>query len=88
MDTAVIEQFNSIPAITTETNQVLRPIHDRMPVILPSKHHESWLAPNEDARQLLPLRRPFAVEKMEAVAMNPFVNNSRNEGPTCLDPVA
>jgi len=42
--------------LTTEANDLVRPIHDRMPVILPPTAYQSWLDPGiEDPRRLTPL---------------------------------
>lgn len=74
--------------VTTASNALVRPVHDRMPVILPREHWAQWLDPNvADPEQLLPLTAPYEWDEMEAVSVNPVVNSSRHEGPDCLQEV-
>ena len=73
--------------LTTEPNDLLRPIHDRMPVIVERADYDRWLAP-EDARPeaLADLLRPCPAETLAARAVGPAVNNAHNEGAACLEP--
>jgi len=72
--------------LTTEPNQLLRPIHDRMPVIVDPADYDRWLDPGSgDPDALSPLMRPHPAEPLEARAVGPAVNNAQNEGPACLD---
>jgi putative SOS response-associated peptidase YedK len=80
------EVIESCAVITTEANEVMRPIHDRMPVILDTEAESVWLdlhAPVEDLRCLLV---PFASDRMEAYPVDPYVNNAKNQGPQCIEP--
>ena len=73
--------------LTTEPNELLRPIHDRMPVILDPADYDRWLAPESaDPVSLAALLRPHPPQPLEARPVGPAVNNARNEGPACLDP--
>lgn len=77
----------SCTIITTRPNELLRDIHDRMPVILPPERCREWLAPGErppDA--LLPLLEPYPGDAMEAFAVSRLVNSPRNESPACIAP--
>ncbi len=68
--------------ITTEANELVRPVHDRMPVVLPRSSWDAWLDPvNEDLDLLTGLLRPAAADLLEAVAVSPAVGNVRNDGP-------
>jgi putative SOS response-associated peptidase YedK len=60
--------------------------HDRMPVIVESDDYERWLDPATPAEKLLPLLDSRPVAGMEVVAVNPAVNNPRNQGPDLLTP--
>ena len=72
----------SYTIITTEPNELMAGIHNRMPVILPREAEEAWLNPDEtEAEQLLPLLRPYPAEAMEAVPVSRAVNNVRNDYP-------
>jgi putative SOS response-associated peptidase YedK len=69
--------------VTTQANELLRPIHDRMPVILTAETSDSWLdtsLPLETARAQL---KPFEGE-MTAQPVGPRVNNARNDDPGCM----
>lgn len=72
--------------LTTEANALLRPIHDRMPVILPPVAYESWLDPEVEAPQaLLPLLAPHPNDPLEAYAVSGFVNSPAHDSPQCID---
>jgi putative SOS response-associated peptidase YedK len=75
----------SCAVLTTEANELVRPVHDRMPVILPERHWAAWLdAGLQDAAELVPLLRPIPSDAMRAYPVGALVNNPRNEGPECL----
>ena len=73
--------------ITTEPNELMRPIHHRMPVMLTSEQLEPWLDPRAtDAATLAPLLRPAPAAAMSATAVSAHVSNVRHDGPACLAP--
>lgn len=75
--------------ITTGPNELMEPIHDRMPVILASDDYEPWLDPAvQKPEQLAPLLRPYPSDAMLALAVTAHVNNPRNDDPECIVPVA
>ena len=75
--------------LTTEANAVLRPIHERMPVILEPSSYNRWLDPACQQVDLLqPLLRPYRSEDMIGYPVSPLVNNPRNENPKCVEPAA
>jgi putative SOS response-associated peptidase YedK len=77
--------LESCAIITTEPNDVMRPIHDRMPVILPDEEYARWLdSKNEDVEELQELLRPYPAEEMAAFPITTFVNSPRNDGPECI----
>jgi putative SOS response-associated peptidase YedK len=72
--------------LTTEANEVVRPIHDRMPVILSAAGCAAWLDPaTEEPRALLPLLAPYPSGEMEAVAVGNFVNSPAHDSPRCVE---
>jgi putative SOS response-associated peptidase YedK len=78
----------SCALITTDANELVRPIHDRMPVILPRDDYAKWLDPEvEDAGKLQELLVPFPAEEMKTYAVSGLVNKPQNNGPECLAPV-
>jgi putative SOS response-associated peptidase YedK len=77
----------SCTVLTTDANSLVAPLHDRMPVILDRKDYELWLDPTvEDAAALKRLLIPFPAERMVEREVSTWVNNSRNEGPECMEP--
>lgn len=78
----------SCTIITTEPNDLIKDIHNRMPVILPENAYANWLQPGEsEAEQLKPLLIPFASDKLTAFPVSTLVNNPANESPSCILPV-
>jgi putative SOS response-associated peptidase YedK len=63
------EPVETCAILTTKANAVVRPVPDRMPVILAPGDFAAWLAPRTSAAELLPLLRPYPAEAMEAVAL-------------------
>lgn len=83
------EESRSCTIITTEANELLTPIHDRMPVILNHDAEAVWLDPTiQDSARLLPLLRPYPSEEMEIYQVSTRVNNPDRDGPECIKPLA
>ena len=79
--------IESCTIITTSPNDVVRPLHDRMPVILEPEDWSLWLDTSiEDASQLLPLLEPCPGEAMAAYPVSRHVNNPRNDDAKCIAP--
>lgn len=62
VDGAPLETFT---ILTTESNSLIRPMHDRMPVILPHERYIAWLSPDSDPDELLPLLTPYRADEMQ-----------------------
>lgn len=78
----------SCTIITTRPNEVLKPIHNRMPIILPPAVYELWLDPAEKTpRQLQHILQPYQSEGMEAYPVSRLVNSPSNDMPDCIQPV-
>jgi len=74
--------------ITTCPNALMKPIHNRMPVILSEQSYASWLNPGlNNTVYLSGLLGPYHAEEMEAYPISALVNNPRNESPGCIDPL-
>ena len=72
--------------ITTVPNELIRPIHDRMPVILATENFDHWLDPRlTEPGELTPLLQPFAAEAMTVCPVTTRVNNVRFDEPACLE---
>jgi putative SOS response-associated peptidase YedK len=73
--------------LTVAANDVVKPVHNRMPSILHPADYGAWIdRTKDDPEEVLPLVGPFEASAMEAVAVSPYVNDARHEGPECLAP--
>jgi putative SOS response-associated peptidase YedK len=80
------EVLESFAIITTEPNAAMRPIHDRMPVLLPPVDHEAWLRSGNPG-EALALLRPYEGE-LSIYRVSQAVNNWRNDTADCIAPLA
>lgn len=83
-DGGVIE---SCTIITTSANELVRKIHDRMPVILPPELYAEWLDNMIPAESVQKFLIPFPSVKMEAYRVGPTVNSPKNDSLECLLPI-
>jgi putative SOS response-associated peptidase YedK len=75
--------------VTTDANEKLAPIHDRMPVVLAERDWAEWLDPaNRDTTQLARLLVPAPSDEFLAYPVSTLVNKPDNQGPELLEPVA
>ncbi len=83
------EKLVTCTIITTEANELVRPIHDRMPVILPKEAEDFWLdSAVEDHMRLLDLLQPYQASDMSAFTVSKLVNSVKNNSPECIQPVS
>jgi putative SOS response-associated peptidase YedK len=79
------KRVESFTIITTEPNEVVRPVHNRMPVILRPEDEEQWLdasrIPFTKAKSVL---TPYPDELMDAHDVSPVVNSAKYDGPDCI----
>ena len=81
------EAVESFTILTTDANNPVRPIHRRMPVILPERYYDLWLDPAvEDAERLAQLLGPPPDEELVAVAVSQKVNSPANDDPSVIEP--
>jgi putative SOS response-associated peptidase YedK len=80
------EAVESCTIVTTEANELLAPIHDRMPVIVEPDRFAEWLDPSvtEPAR-VADLLRPHDPAEMQAYPVSLLVNNPANDAPGCRE---
>jgi putative SOS response-associated peptidase YedK len=82
-------EMTACTILTTAPNELVLPVHDRMPVILPRDLEDDWLDPDlDDPHGLLPLLGPYPAGAMERIAVSKLVNNSRLDDPRLIEPVA
>ena len=79
------EDLESCSIIVTDANAIMRPIHDRMPVILAPEDWSAWLeAGAKDAGGLQGLLKPYPAEGMTAWPVSTKVNSPRNDSAGCV----
>ncbi len=77
--------LESCSILTTTPNDLMKDIHDRMPVILPQAHYEPWLTvPPPQADGLLEMLAPFDANLMRKYEVSPSVNRPENDSPECV----
>ena len=69
--------------VTTEPNEMLASVHNRMPVMLSDSDALNWLSGSE-IDHALSLLRPFPAELMEGYEVSKTVNNPVNDTPECI----
>jgi putative SOS response-associated peptidase YedK len=79
------QHVESVCLLTTEANELVSKVHDRMPVIVPSHALDVWLSPEYDAERLGALLRAYPASEMACRQVNSIVNNARNDVPECLE---
>jgi putative SOS response-associated peptidase YedK len=81
------KKVESFTIITTEPNELIQPIHNRMPVILRPEDEEQWLDASRTpfAKALL---KPIPAELMAAHDVSPIVNSAKYDGPECIQPAS
>jgi putative SOS response-associated peptidase YedK len=77
----------SCTIITTTPNELLEPIHNRMPVILPPEAYDDWLDPEErQPAELQGLLKPYPASEMRAYPVSTLVNKPQNDSPELIIP--
>jgi putative SOS response-associated peptidase YedK len=73
---------DTVAVLTTAANELVRPLHDRMPAILTPDHFDAWLDPRQRrADRLLPLLTPYPAEMLEAWPVSDRVNSATIDEP-------
>ncbi|NJP08819.1 MAG: SOS response-associated peptidase [Leptolyngbyaceae cyanobacterium RU_5_1] len=82
------EPLETCTILTTAANDVLTPVHDRMPVILHPENYDTWLDPElQTASILQPLLRPYPEAEMIAYPVDSAVNRASCDRPECIQPL-
>ncbi len=82
------QPLDSCTILTTAANDLIHPLHVRMPVILPDAAYAAWLNPSgQDVERLQSLLRPYPAEEMTAYPVSTVVNNPANDAPSCTEPM-
>jgi putative SOS response-associated peptidase YedK len=87
-DPAGDKELYSFTIITTEPNALLRPIHNRMPVIYDRDMSRQWLEHSFGGRSmtLTAMLQPLPSELLETHDVSTLVNSPENDSPQCIEP--
>ena len=78
------QMVESCSILTTTPNELMRGVHDRMPVILSRDAYDLWLDPGmKKVEELRPLLKPYDAARMRRYSVGQRVNSVRNDDPEC-----
>lgn len=81
------QQILSFTILTTESNPLIQPLHDRMPIILKKEDEAIWLDNSiTDLSVLESLLKPYPAEEMKLYEVSSVVNTWKNDTPECITP--
>jgi putative SOS response-associated peptidase YedK len=82
------ELIESCTILTTDANELIQPIHDRMPAILSPGHYELWIDPDtKTAESLKQVLKPFPSEAMIMFPVSGKVNKASYDDADCVEPL-
>jgi putative SOS response-associated peptidase YedK len=82
------KEISSMAIVTTEPNELVRKIHNRMPVILKQENENLWLSSTiTEPKTLLPLLTSYPSEEMDSYQVSTAMNSSREKSELCVVPV-
>jgi len=80
------ETLESCSIVTTQANDMMAELHNRMPVILDAQDFDWWMA--GDVREVGQLLKPCPSAWLDAYPISREVNNARNQGPALIERLA
>lgn len=82
------QEVRTCTIVTTEPNELMQTIHNRMPVIVPKDFEDFWLSQEPRSKEELgPLLQPYRGGEMEVFEVSRLVNSPANDQPACVEPV-
>lgn len=78
------ETLYSCTIITTSANELMQPIHERMPVIITPENYHPWLDKSADSEQAFELLNDAAYTDMTTTPVSDWVNNPRHDDERCI----
>ncbi len=82
-------ELQTCTILTTTPNELMEPIHTRMPVILAPENYAAWLDPDYYQPPVLQaMLRPFDADAMDRYPVSTVVNKPQNDSPDCIEPLA
>ena len=79
------EVVDTFTIITTDANELVAPIHNRMPVIIPNKDVDMWLSDDMTLIEHLKMLKPYTSSEMEYKPVSKLVSNASIDVPELLD---
>ena len=77
-------EVETFTVITTAANKAVKPIHDRMPVILGHNSMAAWLSPATKIKELEELLLPCPADQIQYFPVSKIVNSPKHNGPECI----
>ena len=87
-DKSTGEVIETFAIITTTPNEDMKPIHDRMPVILDQQTEADWLGDENDPGFLASLLKPYPDGMIEHYEVSTLVNSAKNQGEEIIEPLS
>lgn len=84
-DGEVVETFT---ILTTEPNDLVRPLHDRMPVVVPEEAYDAWLTMEPGDTALRQLLQTPSDAGWRAYPVTPSMNRPEHDAPDCIEEIA
>lgn len=81
------EKISTCTIITTEPNELVKPIHNRMPVILDEKNEQKWLELDQQPDVLHAMLKPYDADDMYAYPVSPLVGHVKNDSEACIEEI-
>ena len=82
------ERIRSCTILTTAANDLVAPLHDRMPVILPADAYGLWLDPAiRERKEVEHLLRPVSNDELVAIPVSDHVNRTDNDDIRCIEAI-
>jgi len=82
------KEITTCTIITTEANEFMKALHDRMPVIISPENYGLWLDPAEkDASKINALMKPWYSKDMDAYEVSTLVNSPGHNSAECINPL-
>jgi putative SOS response-associated peptidase YedK len=78
------QPIDTCTIITTQPNELMSPIHNRMPVIVARGNYSRWLDSRIPGNEVADALTPYPAEEMDAYAVAPAVNNPKDDGPELI----
>jgi len=83
------EIVSTYTIVTTEANEIVKPLHDRMPVILHAQNERQWMSgPDLEEADLLSILAPYPPSETIAYPVSTAVNSANTDGENLIRPIA